>query len=207
MLFFSHLVIGLIAGFILYEFFHDRMIIVYVAAGSVLPDIIDKPLGYIVLGSTLDNGKIFFHSLIIVFLFFLTGLIVWKYYRSPAFLFIALGISLHQILDRMWLHPVNWYYPLLGPFETGTNNDYFMRAITTELTSGTEWILFAGVLAIACWLVVSDRRQRPAITPDPLLQDKDSRFKRNFLVPALIGLALFVLVLSLVILWVATPSG
>jgi hypothetical protein len=102
MLFLGHLVIGLIIGFILYEFFHARSLIAFCALGSVLPDIVDKPLGHIVFGSSLDNGKIFFHSLVIVLLFFLAGLIVWKYYRSFSFLVVGFGIFLHQLVDMMF---------------------------------------------------------------------------------------------------------
>ena len=102
MLFLSHLVIGLIIGFILYEFFHARSLIAFCALGSVLPDIVDKPLGHIVFGSSLDNGKIFFHSLVIVLLFFIAGLIVWKYYRSFSFLVVGFGIFLHQLVDMMF---------------------------------------------------------------------------------------------------------
>ena len=80
----GHLVIGLIIGFIIYEFLHDRMIIVFVAIGSVLPDLVDKPLGYIIFGSTLDNGKIYIHSLIIVLLLFITDLLVWRLFKSAS---------------------------------------------------------------------------------------------------------------------------
>jgi hypothetical protein len=41
MLILAHLVIGLIIGFILYEIFHARTIIIFCALGSVLPDIVD----------------------------------------------------------------------------------------------------------------------------------------------------------------------
>jgi hypothetical protein len=49
MLFPGHLVIGLIAGFVLYELCHDQNVIVFCALGSVLPDIVDKPLGHLFL--------------------------------------------------------------------------------------------------------------------------------------------------------------
>ena len=52
MLFLGHLVIGLIIGFILYEFFHARSMIVFCALGSVIPDIVDKPLGHIIFSSS-----------------------------------------------------------------------------------------------------------------------------------------------------------
>lgn len=200
MLFLGHLVIGLIVGFILYEFFHDRTIIVFVAIGSVLPDIIDKPLGYIILGSTLDNGKVFYHSLIIVLLFFFTGLLVWKYYQSHSFLFTALGVFLHQILDLMWKYPVNWYYPLLGPYQTGTHKDYFKNAIVAELTSVTEWIFFIAILVILCLLYVNTKQQKTLVDLDPIIREKTRRFYGS-----LLAVALFVLALSVIIIYLQDP--
>ena len=200
MLFLGHLVIGLIVGFILYEFFHDQTVIVFVAIGSVLPDIIDKPLGYIILGSTLDNGKIFYHSLIIVLLFFVTGLLVWKFYKSHSFLFTALGVFLHQILDLMWKHPVNWYYPLLGPYQTGAHKDYFMNAVIAELTSVTEWIFFIAILVIVCLLYINTKQQKPMVDLDPLILEKTRRFYGS-----LLAVALFVLALSVIIICLWDP--
>ena len=144
----GHLVIGLIIRFILYEFLHDRMIIVFVAIGSVLPDLVDKPLGYIIFGSTLDNGKIYIHSLIIVLLLFITDLLVWRLFKSASGIFIAAGVLIHQLVDMMWTRQVNWYYPFFGQYQTETTPDYFLNAIVEELTSVTEWIFFVAILVM-----------------------------------------------------------
>jgi membrane-bound metal-dependent hydrolase YbcI (DUF457 family) len=200
MLFLGHLVIGLIIGFILYEFFHDRTIIVFVAIGSVLPDVIDKPLGHIIFGSTLDNGKIFFHSFIIVLLFFITGLIVWKLYKSPSFIFVASGMFLHQLVDMMWTRPVNWYYPFFGPYQTEAHTDYFLNAIVAELTSVTEWIFFVAILAIAYLLYRNTKQQKQIVDPDPLIREKTRRFYGS-----LLAVALFVLALSVIIIYLWDP--
>ena len=138
----GHLVIGLIIGFILYEFLHDGMIIVFVAIGSVLPDVVDKPLGYIIFSSTLDNGRIFFHSIMIVLLFFIMGLIVWRLYKSHSVFFIAVGVFVHHLVDMMWTRPVNWDYPFSASTRLETHTDYFLNALVAELTSVTEWIFF-----------------------------------------------------------------
>ena len=53
---------------------------------GILSGIVGKPPGHIVFGSGIDNGKIFFHILVIILLFFIAGLIVWKYSRSPSLL-------------------------------------------------------------------------------------------------------------------------
>jgi hypothetical protein len=200
MLFMGHLVIGLIIGFILYEFFHDRTIIVFVAIGSVLPDIVDKPLGYIIFGSTLDNGKIFFHGLIIVLLFFITGLIVWKLFKSHSFIFIAVGIFLHQLVDFMWRQPVAWYYPLLGPYQAKAQTDYFLNALIEELTSVNEWIFVVALLAIAYLLYRNKKEQKEVVDFDSLIHEKNRRFYGG-----LLAVALFVLTLSVIIIYLWDP--
>jgi hypothetical protein len=81
MLILGHLVIGLIIGFILCEIFHARTFIIFCALGSVLSDLVDKGLGHIIFSSSLDTGRIFFHSLGMVLVFAVVGLIVWNHYR------------------------------------------------------------------------------------------------------------------------------
>jgi len=201
MLFMGHLVIGLIAGFILYEVLHDRNVIIFCALGSVLPDILDKALGYIVFNSVLDNGRIYFHSLVIFLLFFIAGIIVWKYYRSNSFLCVASGILLHQLVDVMWMKPVTWYYPLLGPYPVGKETDYLLSALLTELSSPTEWIFFIAILLVAGMAAIQVYRKQPVIH---LEESRISRGQRQ-LVASLTTIALFVLVLSIIIIYIWQP--
>jgi membrane-bound metal-dependent hydrolase YbcI (DUF457 family) len=200
MLFLGHLVIGLIAGFILYEMYHDQNAIVFCSLGSVLPDIVDKPLGHIVLTSVLDNGKIYFHSLIIFLLFFMTGILVWKYYRSHSFLYVALGIIIHQLVDLMWKRPVNWYYPFLGRYQVEVHQNYVVQVIITELTSPTEWIFFIGILVILLVAAIRIYQKKPAVSLDPLQEQR-----LHQLYSGLLGTAIFVLTLSIAIIYLWQP--
>ncbi len=200
MLFLGHLVIGLIIGFILYELFHARTMIVFCALGSVLPDIVDKPLGHIVLMSSLDNGKIFFHSLIIVLLFLIAGLFVWHYYKSFSFLVVGFGMFLHQVVDMMWREPVNWYYPLLGPYQAEVSPDYFQQAILAELSSVTEWIFFAAIAVVAIVLYRNQALHNTLLDPDPRMQQKTRKFYGG-----LLGVALFVLAIAVLIITIWDP--
>jgi len=104
----AHMMIGLIFGFILYEFFHARTIIIFCAPGSVLPDLVDKLLGRIIFYSSLDNGRIFFHSLGIILLFIIAGLIIWRYYHSFSFLVVGFSVFIYQLMKVMWMEPVSW---------------------------------------------------------------------------------------------------
>jgi membrane-bound metal-dependent hydrolase YbcI (DUF457 family) len=200
MLFLGHLVIGLIIGFMLYEFFHARSMIAFCALGSIIPDIVDKPLGHIIFSSSLDNGKIFFHSLVIVLLFFITGLIVWKYYRSFSFLVVGFGMFLHQLVDTMWNQPVDWLYPLLGPFQTDSSPDYFQQAIRAELSSGTEWIFFAAIMVVALVLYRNYTLHTTLLDPDPRMQQKTKKFYGG-----LLAVLLFVLVIAIIIITIWDP--
>jgi membrane-bound metal-dependent hydrolase YbcI (DUF457 family) len=200
MLFLGHLVIGLIAGFILYEVCHDRNVIVFCAIGSILPDVVDKPLGHIVLNSVLDNGKIYFHSLIIFLLFLITGIVVWKYFRSSSFLCVALGVFIHQLVDMMWKKPVNWYYPLLGPYQVETHTEYILSVLRAELSSPTEWVFFIALFMIVAMAGISLYRNQPLVQPDPLKQ-----LQQRQLYNGLVALAIFVLTLSIMIIYIWQP--
>lgn len=200
MLILGHFVIGLIIGFILYEIVHARTIIVFCALGSILPDIVDKLLGHIIFSASLDNGRIFFHSLGIVLLFAIVGLFVWKYYRSFSFLVVGFGVFLHQVVDMMWTSPLSWYYPLLGPYPADSSPDYFQRAILAEFTSGTEWIFFAAIVVVTFVLYRNQALKNTLLDPDPLLQQKTKKFYFG-----LIGVALFVLALSVIIIAIWDP--
>ena len=195
MLLLAHLVIGLIIGFFLYEIFHARTIIIFCVIGSVLPDIVDKLLGHTIFSANLDNGRIFFHSIGMVLLFIITGLIIWKYYRSFAFLAVGIGMLIHQITDMMWTSPVSWYYPLLGPYPVDYSPDYFQQAILAELTSVTEWIFFAAIVVVSFVLYRNQTLKNTLLHPDPLLQQKTKKFYFG-----LVGVALFVLTLSVIII-------
>jgi membrane-bound metal-dependent hydrolase YbcI (DUF457 family) len=195
MLFLAHLVIGLIIGFILYQIFNARTIIIFCAIGSVLPDLVDKGLGHIIFSSSLDNGRIFFHSLFMVLLFAVAGLIVWKYYRSFAFLVVGFGIILHQLADSMWTSPVSWYYPLLGPYPVDNAPDYFQQAFLSELTSVTEWMLFAAIIVVAFMLYRNQYLKNTILDPDPRLPLKTRKF-----LAGLAGITLFVFAISVTII-------
>jgi len=85
----------------------------FVILGSMLPDVIDKPLGIYILGGGLSNGRIFAHTLLFVGLLLLPSLLARASFR-PALALTALGAGVHLLLDRMWEEPHTLLWPLLG---------------------------------------------------------------------------------------------
>jgi len=83
----------------------------YVLLGSMLPDIIDKPLGELILG-TPAMGRTICHTLLFLMLLSATA-----YYRQDLRLAsLAGGVAAHLMLDFMWNSPRILLWPLLGAF-------------------------------------------------------------------------------------------
>ncbi|MFC1897608.1 metal-dependent hydrolase [Chloroflexota bacterium] len=82
--------------------------------GSLLPDIIDKPIGQWLFAEYFSNGRIFSHTLLFLILITLFGVFYYRYYRKTWFLFLSLGTLMHLMLDQMWLAPETLLWPLLG---------------------------------------------------------------------------------------------
>ncbi len=153
MFFFFHLVTGIILGLLIADLLCDRRWIVPCVIGAVLPDIVDKPLNYILLPAVNGNGRFLFHNLIVFAIILVAGLLLWKYYRSPLILALDIGILSHQILDSMWTEPVRWLYPLLGPYpaQAASPPDYLFDLLLTDLYNPYEWVL---IILCTCILVL-----------------------------------------------------
>lgn len=122
---------------------HDRRWVIPFIIGSILPDLIDKPIGYILLGESIGGGRIYTHGLVFFSLILIAGILLWKYRSHPAGLALAAGILLHQILDQMWLNPNVWYYTLAGPLKTRSVEGYAFALLKIDLSVWSEWALVA----------------------------------------------------------------
>lgn len=83
-----------------------------VLIGSMLPDLIDKPLGGVIL--PLGNGRIYSHTLLFLLVMLGLGLIIWFWIGKTWGLVLAGGTALHHILDLMWQDPQTFLWPLFG---------------------------------------------------------------------------------------------
>lgn len=76
--------------------------------GGLLPDIIDKPLGHLILPE--NNGRIFAHTLLFAVMVLISAMI-WRRLVP-----LSLGVSGHLLLDGMFLEPRSALWPLFGGF-------------------------------------------------------------------------------------------
>lgn len=86
----------------------------WLLVGSLLPDIIDKPVGQYIFRDTFNNGRIFAHTLLFLIVISVIGFFIYKRQRHTWMLALAAGTLTHLILDEMWLTPVTLFWPVLG---------------------------------------------------------------------------------------------
>jgi membrane-bound metal-dependent hydrolase YbcI (DUF457 family) len=110
--------------------FIGKVDLVFLALGSMLPDIIDKPLGMIAFGSP-SMGRTIAHTLL--FLLLLAALA--SYTQDIRLFSLSCGVLVHFALDYMWNSPVTLLWPLLGNFP---------EAIRLDTLSYLE-VLFSGL--------------------------------------------------------------
>ena len=153
MFFFLHLLTGIVLGLLVADFLHDRRWVLPIAIGSVLPDLIDKPIGNLLFADIFGNGRIFMHSLFIFCIFLLIGIVIWKRWAHPGLMALALGLFSHQVLDLMWEDPKAWYFPLFGPFRYVQGGDFAFLLLQRDISIHSEWILaIAMVVAFILFL-------------------------------------------------------
>lgn len=86
----------------------------YVILGSILPDIIDKPIGAWLLRSTFHNSRIIGHTLLFSILLIMCGLYRRFKKGRKDMLLVGAGCIVHLILDSMWLYRGTLLWPLYG---------------------------------------------------------------------------------------------
>ena len=161
MFFFFHLLTGIILGLLISDFLEDGRWLIPCAIGAVLPDLIDKPIGYILFPTTIGDGRIYAHTLLAAILILVLGLVIYKIIKDPGVLAVGVGILSHQILDLMWRQPLNWYFPVLGPFKGKVTQDYLFILLFRDVNQPFEQILALSLAAIL--IAVICRNKIPVI--------------------------------------------
>lgn len=82
--------------------------------GSLLPDIVDKPIFLLMASNVSLSGRNYAHTLLFNLALLISGLVVIRY-RKSWLLIISLSSFMHLILDQMWNSPAALLWPLLGP--------------------------------------------------------------------------------------------
>ncbi len=130
--------------------------------GSLLPDIIDKPLGQFFFRETFNNGRIFCHTLLFLILITLVGYYLYRNYRKTWLCVLSFGTFLHLILDQMWLEPKTLLWPIYGlAFDRIDLTDWMRNILQALLTDPAVYIPETiGMIILAAFMTMLVRRKK-----------------------------------------------
>lgn len=129
--------------------------------GSLLPDIIDKPLGQFFFRDTLSNGRIFCHTLLFLITVTLIGLWLYRRYTKNWLLVLAFGILTHLVFDQMWRSPRTLLWPIYGLFfEMMDLTEWVPNMFYALLTDPQVYVPELVGAAVLVWFVVELVRRK-----------------------------------------------
>jgi inner membrane protein len=115
--------------------FMSRLDLRLLAFAALLPDVIDKPLGYYILPGVLGNGRIFAHTLLFTLVLFVIGIILYGRRGRIWGLTLAFGSASHLVLDAMWRTPETLLWPAFGWGFPASGVTNLWRTLWEALTS------------------------------------------------------------------------
>ncbi len=132
--------------------------------GSLLPDIIDKPLGQIILRHSLNNGRIYSHTLLFLVALTLIGMLLYRSRRWLWMYLLASGTLIHFLLDEMWRTPGTLLWPLLGwgfPWREATLPEWIWQMFLELFSSPAIFIpeLIGFIILVAFTIMLFKRHE------------------------------------------------
>lgn len=125
-----------------------------VAVASLLPDLIDKPIGRIIFRERFESGRIFAHTLILNMLLFCV-LFFMRGRSKRRFVLVPLSSLLHLAEDGVWSYPRIFWWPLFGTsFPRDPVPGGFLSFLDPANNPGAWWQESVG-LALILWLLAS----------------------------------------------------
>lgn len=154
MLLFGHIGITIGIAWLIESKLRVRVDYKLIAIGSLLPDLVDKPL--MLLGL---SGRALGHSLIFILL--LTALSI-KYRET---LHLLLASALHLLEDEIWTEPEVLLWPMLPSKQPSSFEEYVAKVIS-EYDPSSRFFAFevVGIVILLAFILtkVSNRSQHPS---------------------------------------------
>jgi membrane-bound metal-dependent hydrolase YbcI (DUF457 family) len=148
-----------------YVFRDPDMDLRLVAAGSLLPDVIDKPLGSILFNGTFETHRLFSHALIFPVILLLGVVLATR--RSgalrKALIAVVLGMFVHLLLDAAWVHTEAFLWPFFGWEFPPIPDSAFGPLLRNMVTDPLVWAGEAAGIAYLVFLAVRRLGSREAI--------------------------------------------
>jgi len=128
--------------------------------GSILPDLIDKPLGYL-FRDILSSGRTLGHTLLFLILISIVGFYLYFSHRRTSIPTLSFGTLTHLVLDRMWRIPSTLFWPIYGfSFAKEDVADWIPKMLSGLMTDSEIYVAEILGAAILCWFILVLIRRR-----------------------------------------------
>lgn len=113
----------------------------FLAVGAVLPDLIDMPLGTLILADRYSSGELWFHSLAVSSLVVVAILLATRRgRRRRAWMALAIGMMLHLLIDGVWTSNGVFAWPFFGLDLPSGPRPYWAGVWDRALSDPWRWI-------------------------------------------------------------------
>lgn len=111
-----------------------------VALGALLPDMIDKPLAWFILGDRIEDDHLLAHTLLFGLALSIPALcLAWRGERGP--ISLAAGVVAHRLCDPMWREADTLLWPLNGWTFHHSTGPHFVIYFILELAAGAALLI------------------------------------------------------------------
>ncbi len=141
--------------------FLEKIDVRLLLVGSLLPDIIDKPLGTFFLRDIFSSGRIFCHTLVFLLVITLAGFYLYRSHGKIWLLTLSFGTFTHLICDQMWGNLPTLLWPVYGlTFKRDDISHWIQDILYGLYTDPRMYVPELVGLLILVWFALTLVRQR-----------------------------------------------
>ena len=128
----------------------------FLLLGAILSDLIDMPIGTLVLADRFSTGELWFHSLLLPSLY-MSAVLLFTHRGRKRRAYMALGVGwlFHLLLDGMWTAPDVFLWPFFGWEIPMGEAPYWPLAWERALSDPWRWVMESVGLAYLVWLWIA----------------------------------------------------
>lgn len=128
----------------------------FLFVGAILPDVIDLPLGTLLLADRYSTGELWSHSLLAATLYMVVVLLATRRgRRRRAWMALGVGWLFHLLLDGMWVDQEVFLWPFFGVEIPAGATPFWSLAWERALSDPWRWVTEALGVAYLVWLWIA----------------------------------------------------
>lgn len=125
----------------------------FLLVGAVLPDLIDLPVGTLLLVDRYATGELWAHSLLVPSIYMSVVMLATRRGRKRrAFMAVGVAWLFHLLLDGMWTDPEVFLWPFFGWDIPAGVTPFWPNALDRALSDPWRWVLEASGALYLVWL-------------------------------------------------------